>query len=169
MSDVAVDPAPRLARIFLTEEAIYGLILVSGMLVITGAADATSVVALVTVAVTVIVFFAAHVYAGALARLAADKRRWSVRTSLRSAAFEASGMLLASVAPLAILTVGATRVLDDGTAIWTALIVNTILLGVLGWIAVARWSPRWYVRVGGALVTAAFGGALILLKSLVSH
>lgn len=169
MSDVLVDPAPRLARIFMTEEAIYGLILVSGMLVITGAANATSVVALVTVAVTVTVFFAAHVYAGALARLAADKRIWSVRTSLRSAASEASGMLLASAAPLIILAVGATRVLDDDTAIWTALIVNTILLGVLGWIAVARWSPHWYARLVGALITAAFGGALILLKSVVTH
>jgi hypothetical protein len=169
MTEVSVDPPGRLARIFMTEEAIYGLILVSGMLVITGAANATSVVALVTVAVTVLVFFAAHVYAGALARLAANKKVWTVRSSLRSSAVQASGMLLASVAPIAILTVGATRVLEDDTAIWTALIVNTILLGVLGWTAVARWSARWYVRLGGALITAAFGGALILLKSVVTH
>lgn len=169
MTEASLNPSPRLARLFMTEEAIYGLILVSGMLVITGTAQAAAITAIVTVAVTVVVFFAAHVYAGVLARLAEQSGRWTIRGGLVAAARQSSGMLLASAAPLAILLLGATRVLEDATAIWIALIVNTILLGVLGWMAVARWNENVMVRLAGALTTAAFGGALIILKSVVTH
>jgi hypothetical protein len=50
-----------------------------------------------------------------------------------------------------------------------ALTVNTVMLGALGWIAVARWSTHWLPRILSALTTAAFGGVLILLKAVIHH
>jgi len=169
MTDEQLHITPRVGRILMSEEAIYGLILVSGMIVVSGSSTGTAVDAFVTVAVTVIVFFAAHVFAGTLGRLAATDGKSGLGASLRASAHQSGGMLLASVPPLIILLLGATRVVDDGTALWAALIVNTVQLGALGWIAVARWSTHWLPRILSALITAAFGGVLILLKAVIHH
>lgn len=167
MTDEQLHLTPRVARVLMTEEAIYGLILVSGMIVVS--AGGTSLHALVTVGVTVLVFFAAHVYAGTLGRLAATDGHAGLRASLRASARQSSGMLVASVAPLAVLLLGTTRLIDDDTALWAALIVNTVVLGALGWTAVARWSVHWWPRLLSALLTAAFGGVLIILKAVIHH
>lgn len=160
---------PKVARILMSEEAIYGLILVSGMIVVSYDLTGTSLSALITVVVTVLVFFAAHVYAGTLARLAATDGKAGLRTSLRGAAHHSLGMLLISLVPAAILLLGVTRVVDDDFAIWCALTVDAIALGVLGWLAVAKWTPHWWLRLSSALLTAAFGGVLIVLKALLHH
>lgn len=167
MTDEDLHLTPRVARVLMTEEAIYGLILVSGMIVVS--AGGTSLNALTTVAITVLVFFAAHVYAGTLGRLAATDGHAGLRASLRASARQSSGMLVASVAPLAVLLLGTTQVIDDDTALWVALIVNTLILGALGWTAVSRWSTHWWPRLLSALLTAAFGGVLILLKAVIHH
>jgi len=169
MTDDQLHITPRVGRILMSEEAIYGLILVSGMIVVSASSSGAAVDAAITVAVTVIVFFAAHVFAGTLGRLAATDGRAGLRASLSASAHQSSGMLLASLPPLVILVLGATRVIDDSTAMWAALIVNTVLLGALGWIAVARWSTHWVPRILAALTTAAFGGALIALKAIIHH
>ncbi|MGL4254744.1 hypothetical protein [Microbacterium sp.] len=167
MTDDQLHITPRVARVLMTEEAIYGLILVSGMIVVS--AGGSSWAAFVTVLVTVLVFFAAHVYAGTLGRLAATDGHAGLRASFASAARQSSGMVIAAVAPLLVLLLGATRVVEDDTALWIALIVNTVTLGALGWIAVARWSTHWWPRLLSATVTAAFGGLLILLKAVIHH
>ncbi|MFE7844465.1 hypothetical protein ACFUTX_04630 [Microbacterium sp. NPDC057407] len=167
MTDEDLHLTPRVARVLMTEEAIYGLILVSGMIVVS--AGGTSLNALTTVAITVLVFFAAHVYAGTLGRLAATDGHAGLRASLRASARQSSGMLVASIAPLGVLLLGTTQVIDDDTALWAALIVNTLILGALGWTAVSRWSTHWWPRLLSALLTAAFGGVLILLKAVIHH
>ncbi|MGN8550982.1 UNVERIFIED_CONTAM: hypothetical protein OHV15_00155 [Microbacterium sp. SLM126] len=167
MTDDQLHITPRVARVLMTEEAIYGLILVSGMIVVS--AGGSSWGAFVTVLVTVLVFFAAHVYAGTLGRLAATDGHSGLRASLTSAAHQSSGMVLAAIAPLFVLLLGSTRVIEDDTALWLALIVNTLILGALGWIAVARWSTHWWPRLLSALLTAAFGGVLILMKAVIHH
>lgn len=169
MSDAELHISPRLARALMSEEAIYGLILVSGMIVVSGSATGSSFNALMTVLITVLVFFTAHVYAGTLGRLAVTDGEAGLRKSLGGALKQSSGMLLAALAPLVVLFLGTSRVIDDDTAIWTALLVDAVLLGILGWIAVARWSHHWYARLFGALLTAAFGGIIILLKALIHH
>ena len=45
----------------------------------------------------------------------------------------------------------------------------TVILGILGWIAVARWSTHWLPRILSALLTAGFGGILIALKAVIHH
>lgn len=167
MTDDQLNITPRVARVLMTEEAIYGLILVSGMIVVS--AGGSSIGAFVTVLVTVLVFFAAHVYAGTLGRLAVTEGHGGLRTSLRAAARQSGGMVVAAIAPLFVLLLGATRVIPDDTALWAALIANTLILGALGWIAVARWSTHWWTRLLSALITAAFGGVLILLKAVIHH
>jgi hypothetical protein len=169
MTDDELHVTPRLSRMLMSEEAVYGLILVSGMIVVSGSAESNAVNAFITVAVTVLVFFAAHVYAGTLGRLAASNGHAGLRASLRGSMRQSSGMLLAAVVPLVILLLGATDVVADSTALWTALFVNTVLLGALGWVAVSRWSTHWAPRLLSALITAAFGGVLIVLKAVIHH
>lgn len=160
---------PRVARILTSEESVYGLILVSGMIVVSGTVVGTSINALVTVAVTVVVFYLAHVYAGTLGRLAATDGQAGLGASLKAAARHSRGMLVSSVVPLLILLLGTTDLIDDTVAIWSALIANTVLLGVLGWIVVARWSTHWAPRLLSALTTAGFGLVLIALKAVIHH
>lgn len=159
----------RLHQILLTEEAIYGLILVSGMIVVSGSSGSASIDVLITVIVTVAVFYAAHVYAGAVARLAAVGRDGHLGQSLAHAAKQSVGLLVAAIVPVFILALGTTHVIADDTANWTALIVNTVMLAVLGWIAMSRWSPSWAARVVGSIIAASFGVVLILLKAFVTH
>lgn len=160
---------PQVARVLQSEEAIYGLILVSGMIVVSNSLVGTSANALLTVVVTVIVFFAAHVYAGTLARLAATDGAAGLVASLRASARHSIGMLVAAVPPLVILLLGTTRVFHDDTAIWAALIVDTVLLGVLGWFAVSRWTKRVWPRLLSGVITAAFGLVLVALKAFIHH
>jgi hypothetical protein len=169
MTDDLTRLPPRVARLFVTEEAVYGLILVSGMIVVSGTVVGTSVNALVTVAITVVVFYLAHVYAGTLGRLAMTDGRAGLGASLRAAARHSLGLLVASVPPLLILLLGATDLIDDSNAIWTALILDTVILGVLGWLAVSRWTTHWLPRLLSALVTAAFGAVLVALKAVIHH
>ena len=101
---------PKVTRILMSEEAIYGLILVSGMIVVSYDLAGTSLNALITVVVTVLVFFAAHVYAGTLARLAATDGKAGLPESIRGAVHHSLGMLVISLAPVAVLLLGVTRV-----------------------------------------------------------
>jgi len=167
--DGAGDETRSLLPILMTEEAIYGLILVSGMIVVAGSGSGASLDVLLTVVVTVLVFYAAHVYAGAVARLAESGGSASPGASLAFAARESSGLLVASVVPVVILFLGTLHVIPDVVANWAALIVNTIMLAVLGWIAVGRWRPTFTARLLGALIAASFGVILILLKAFVTH
>lgn len=154
-------------RVLISEESVYGLILVSGMIVVSNSLTGTSAGALTTVVVTVVVFFAAHVYAGTIAGMAKEHTRGDLRRSFVAAFHHSEGMLLVSVAPIAVLALGVTRVVDDEVAIWTALTLDTVILAVLGWFAVARWNPAFWPRLASALITAAFGGVLIALKALI--
>lgn len=168
MSDHRPGILAKLGRILISEESVYGLILVSGMIVVSNTLTGTSANALLTVVVTVFVFFAAHVYAGTVAGLATE-HRGDVRTSFIAAVHRSEGMLLVSVVPIVILLFGVTRAIDDDLAIWGALLVDTVLLGVLGWFAVARWNPSFWVRLMSALITAGFGGILALMKAFIHH
>src|SRR5688500_8789932 len=60
---------------FATEESVYGVILVSGMIVVAGGHGESSWIVFWTVLITVIVFWAAHVYAGTVARHGLDDDR----------------------------------------------------------------------------------------------
>ncbi|WP_375383836.1 hypothetical protein [uncultured Microbacterium sp.] len=167
--DANLSPVRHLARTLFTEDAIYGLILVSGMIVISAQIEGDPWAAFVTVLVTVVVFWIAHVYSQALALYARHRVDHNLRRAIGEAMYKARGMLVVAVPALLLLLAGVTEVIDDDVALTTALVVNVVLLAIVGWIAVARWSPSLWARTGGAVLTAAFGLILTALKAFVHH
>ncbi|WP_350349218.1 hypothetical protein ABIQ69_04645 [Agromyces sp. G08B096] len=168
-SGAAADVAARVVRAsFATEESVYGVILVAGMIVVAGAHAASSWSVFWTVAVTVVVFWAAHVYAGTVAHHGLDHDRViGIGESFRAALRRSVGLLASAAIPSLILLAGATRAIDDAAAIWIALWSGVAVLAVLGWIAFQRRGAAWPIRLLGALATAAFGLVMIVLKAFV--
>ena len=69
---------------FATEQSVYGVILVSGMIVVSGDARFDLVGGLLDRVITVIVFWMAHVYAGTVAHHGLDHGRvLGIRESFR--------------------------------------------------------------------------------------
>jgi hypothetical protein len=85
------------------------------------------------VAGTAIVLWIAHVYAHSLAETISRGRRLD-RAELRSVARRELGMLLAAVAPVGALVLGALGILQDSTAAWLAMafgLATLVAAGVL--------------------------------------
>ena len=161
-----------IVKFIVSEPAIHGVILVAGLVVILGNSEEASWDVLVKVIATLVVFWAAHVYAGAVAHLGDEYEGdtpWRTRAvrATRDALDHSWGMLLAGVIPLVVLTLGTLNLLSDQNAIWGTLWVAVLILGILGWLGVASWSPRPQARLLGAVVTSLLGLALVVLKALV--
>ena len=156
---------------FGTEAAVYGTILVSGLVAVSSAHGETSAVVLLTVAVTVMVFWGAHVYAGTVGRLGAPTEdpstKVSVRTAFGSSIRHSLGMLSSAAIPAAILVAGTTRVIPDEIANDVALWAGVLILAFLGYVAFLRRGSSQIMRIVGALATASFGAVFVVLKALV--
>jgi hypothetical protein len=168
--DGSVGQAPLAERSgFVTAESVYGIILVSGMIVASGGKGATSWTVFLSVLGTVIVFWAAHVYAGTVAAhgVKVHDGHTSLKTAFRLSLRRSLGLLTAALLPSAILLLGALQAIDDTVAIWTALWLGVVLLAVIGYSAFARLGSTFPMRIVGALTTAAFGVAMIVLKAVI--
>ncbi|WP_336624961.1 MULTISPECIES: hypothetical protein [unclassified Microbacterium] len=144
---------------------IYGLIVVSGVIVVTRNLTGSSWEALLAVVGTLLVFFAAHAYAATLAEM--SHHRLSFPAALRAGIGESLGMLVIGFIPVLVLLLGVLGVLRPVDAVWLALLIDVLLLGFLGWaVTAARLRSPW-ARLGGAMITAAFGGLIIALKALI--
>ena len=153
---------------FVTEASVYGTILVSGMIVVAGGYGATSWQTFLGVIGTVIVFWAAHVYAGALVEYGVNTAEDpSMRTAVRRSLRHSLGFLTSAVPPSIVLLLGALRAVPDDVAVWTALWLGVLILGALGYSAFALRGSPWPIRILGSLGTAALGVAMILLKVVV--
>ena len=153
---------------FVTEESVYGVILISGIIVAVGGDGESAWRLFWTVVGTVIVFWAAHVYAGTVARHGLDDtHQIGLREAFRRSFRRSLGLLASALIPSFILLLGATRAIPDAFAIWAALWAGVVVLAVLGWIAFSRRNASWPVRVAGSLGTAAFGIAMIVLKAII--
>ena len=144
---------------------IYGLIVVSGVIVVTRNLTATSWDALVAVLGTLFVFFAAHTYAATLSEM--SQHRLSFPVALRAGFVESIGMLFIGLVPVVVLSLGVIGVLRPVNAVWLALLVDMLFLGVLGWYITATRIHNMWARIGGAAVTAGFGGLIIALKVFI--
>jgi len=160
-----VGPTSDIALI--TEESIYGTVLVGGMIVASGPLKATSWETFLSVVGTVIVFWAAHMYAGAIARSGRSADGMGLGAAIRRSFRSSLGFLTSALLPCGILLLGATRVVPDTLAIWTALWLGVVILGVIGFRIFALRSESWLVRILGSLGTAAFGLAMIVLKAVI--
>jgi len=154
---------------FGTEEGVYGVILVAGMIVVTGADNATAWSVFLAVVGTVLVFWAAHVYAGTVARHGFGDGTTSLRKSFGAALHHSWGLLVSALIPASILLLGVLDAVPDPIAIWSALWTCVAVLAVLGYVAFTRRSSPLWVRLLGALVTAGFGILMILLKAALHH
>lgn len=159
-------------KIIASEPAIYGVVLVAGLVVVMSNSEKASWQILIKIVATLFAFWAAHVYAAVVANLGdhpdADT---PVRTRLDGAARHAirgsAGMLLGGLAPLVVLTLGALKLISDRSAIWGTLWAAVLILGILGFIGVASWTRRVSSGLIGALITSMLGLALAGLKFLV--
>lgn len=155
-------------RTVLSESAVYGVILVSALIIVTGQHSDTSWDTFLKVLGTVIVFWIAHVFAGVVSNLGmtidGDK---SFGALLLYAVRHSSGLLLGALIPLLIILLGAAGVIEDDTAVWAALWIDAALLGVIGYLAVARMTTKPWARAVGAIVTALLGVAIMVMKALI--
>ena len=148
---------------------IYGTILVLAVIVAGAKAfehEAGHIAGLV--AVTVVVFWLAHVYADALAHAVAYDQHLSL-ADLRRIAHREASMLEAAVPPLLALLLGAFGVVSTRLAVWVAFGLGLVVLCAQG-ITFARVEHMG--RLGTLAVVAAnlgLGVALVGLKLLVSH
>jgi hypothetical protein len=152
----------------ITEESIYGTILASGMIIASGIYESTAWEIFLTVLGTVLIFWGAHLYAGTIAghgAIGGDDT--TLATAFRRSFRRSLGFLTSAIPSLIILLLGALRVIPDTVAIWVALWLGVLVLALIGYFVFALRGRSWPIRILGALGTASFGLAMILLKSLI--
>ena len=122
----------------------------------------------VTVTVTVLVLWIAHVYAHGIAE-SLERRRRLDRVELVSVARRELSIAAAAVVPVAVLVVAALGVLGAQTAVWLALGIGVVTLGVQGrrYAAVEQLDRTGTAR---AVALNVFLGLVIVgLEVLVAH
>lgn len=152
-----------------TAESVYGILLVSGMIVAAGGHGESSWAVFLSVFGTVIVFWAAHVYAGTVAGhgVSVGGEQTTLKTAFRQSLHRSLGLLTAALIPSAILLLGALRAVEDAAALWVALWFGVVLLAVIGYSAFEMRGSSLAMRIVGSLTTAAFGVAMIVLKAVI--
>lgn len=157
-----------------SEAAIYGVVMVSGLLIIVANSsdEADAGFVLLKVVGTSVVFWLAHLYAGTVSHLddqiAPDATSLGrLRQAVQGSLGHSWGMLLAPLVPTVAVGASMLGVISQGQAIWGTLWVNVGLLAVFGFWGVSQWSDRLSLRIIGGLTTAGFGLILVLLKVVI--
>ncbi|MDF2991595.1 MAG: hypothetical protein K0S37_2109 [Microbacterium sp.] len=156
-----------LRYVFATPEAIYGTILVTGVLAGTKQGVSPAEVFFYGLLASTAIW-AAHVVAVTIATHGVRGDTSSgVRTSVRVALTHSSGILIGPVIPIVILALGALGLLPETVSFGGAVVSALVILAALGWMALAERGAAWYVRVVGAVLTAVAGLVAATLKGLV--
>ena len=164
---VVVKEAALKLRAYRSESSIYGVVLVSSLIAI-GWRENTDLEVLWFTFGTVMVFWLAHLYAGALSREETGSPRWqAILAAVRTSAAHSSGMLLAMILPTIFLVLATVGVLDEYVAYYLALWAGTVVLAIIGWWAAARRGGHWSWRLLSAVITACLGLLVIWLGSFV--
>lgn len=157
-------------RVLNTEAGVYGLIVVAGIVAASGSGGAGSLRTLVLLTVTVLVFWAAHVYSGTVAEHGGHgPERVGLGQALRGSVTRSRGLIVSALVPMPALILGAVGIMTDRGAAWLALWLVVAALAALGYLAYQRKGAALHTRLIGALATASFGLAIILAKALVQH
>ena len=148
-------------------EAIYGLILATSVIAVSAEYDSSNAGLVgVTVLVTGVVFWLAHVYARVLAGSITHHRMLN-RSEVRAVLRHDWPLVEVTVPLVLILALGVLDVVGDKTAILAATLAALVELAAAGAYS-ARASGaalRWTVL--SALVAVSLGSAVVLLKTLV--
>jgi len=147
---------------------VYGTIMVMATLVAGSTAEPDPARLAAIVATTVLVLWAAHVYAHGLAE-SIDLGRRLDGAELRSIASRELSIPLAAVPPVVALLLGAVGLLRETRAVWLAMGLGVVTLAVQG----LRYARVEKLGRTGTLVAVAInlalGLALVALKALVAH
>lgn len=148
-------------------EAIYGLILATSVIAVSREYDATNAGRVgVTVLVTGVVFWLAHVYARVLARSVTQHRMLS-RPEVREVLRHDWPLVEVTVPLVLILALGVLDVMPDRAAILAATLAALVELAAAGAYAARKSGAGLAGTVMSALVAVTLGSAVVLLKALV--
>jgi hypothetical protein len=148
--------------------SVYGTIIVMATIAAGGKAESDAWRLAVLVSATVVVLWFAHVYAHALGESVQLGHRLDPPEFVAVARREAS-IVLAGVAPVAALVLGAAGVVRESRAIWLALVLGLVTLAAQGlrYAQVEHLGRFWTaVSVGTNL---ALGLVIVGLKALLGH
>lgn len=149
-------------------QTVYGTIVVMGAIT-AGSGSAREPWALAGIVVTtVVVLWLAHVYAHGLGEAIARGRRLD-RAELVSVARREFAIPLAAVAPTAALVLGGIGLLRESTAVWLALTIGLVTLGVQGLRYAGLEGLGARETATSVVVNVSLGLAIVLLKALVAH
>ncbi len=148
-------------------EAIYGLILATSVIAVSREYDPSNAGRIgVTVLVTAVVFWLAHIYARGLAYSLRHHRMLN-RSEVREVLRHDWPLVEATVPPVLILGLGALDIVPDQTAILAAMLAALVELAAVG-AYVARTSGAGLPgTVVSAFIAVTLGSAVVLLKALV--
>lgn len=151
-----------------TADAVYGSILVAGLIVAVIRKDVLTLTSIFPIVATVIAFWLAHVYANAVAdHTVVDGRVIPIWQALRKSAVHSRGLLLSAAIPIACLALGTLGIIPGPVSTSLALWVVVGILAFLGYFAFEDRGSKMPARILGSIVTAAFGIGLILLKAVL--
>lgn len=148
-----------------TVGALNGILLVTAVIVAASTHGGTIVTVTLIAAITVLVFWAAHVYASMLVLYA--HKGHTVAGAARHAAREELAMLQAVLLPLAVLVAGALGVIEGPTAVWLSLWSGVLVLTTVPVLALRRRRRPWMPSLLAGVGSGALGLVLIGLKALV--
>ena len=173
----AAEPSSRFGRV-LTEalfgagggvaSTVYGTIVVMATLTVGYASETHPWTLAVVVATTACVLWVAHLYAHGLSESLSTGRRFS-EVDIGGIARREIGILLAAVAPIAMLLLGASDVISETSAVWLALGIGLVTLAVEGlrYARLGSLGPAaTLVAVG---VNVSLGLLVVLLKAALAH
>jgi len=146
---------------------IYGTILVTSVI---AAADGSDAIwrSLGIVEITMIVFWLAHVYAGALAWSIDSDEPFS-RSEVRRVAGREWPLLQAAVVPSLALIAGGIGLIASRTAYWIAIGYGVASLIWWGLLFARKEALGRKATLAVVLVNASFGLCIVVLKEFVSH
>ncbi len=147
-----------------TAPAIYGLIVY--VVLVNAESDEPHEPPLLILTWSIIAFLAfyiAHVFAEVVARHGAEGLRGAVRKGFGHSA----GMLYSAILPTIALLVCVIVGTDGEDAAGWTLLVATIVLAVLGFLATAQRRRGFWARILGAFLTALIGSVVMLIEYAV--
>ena len=148
-------------------EGIYGLILATSVIAVSREYESTNAGRIaITVLVTGIVFWMAHVYARVLAGSMAEHRLLN-RSEIRGVLRHDWPLVEVTVPLVLILALGAFGVIGDRAAILAATIAALAELAAAGSYAAHTSGASLRGTLLSAAIAVALGGAVVLLKVLV--
>ncbi len=161
----------RLRERFVTPDAVYGtLLFVAVVAALSEDEDTAGDIAatLVFAVVTQVVFFLAHVFAGAVAGHGArGDQVTALGAATAGAARHSLGLLYGPILPAIPLVFGALGLLAADDAENLTLLIAMIILGVLGFLALRDRGSSIPVRILGGLGSAFLGFVIIVLNAIV--